>query len=61
MLLLLDCQLLDARLKLLLHLLALFELVLHVAESLGATHCVDLFLEGNDLPLLLLNLLVDAG
>ena len=61
MFLLLDRQLLDARLKLLLHLLTLFELVLHVTESLGAAHRVDLLLERKNLPLLLLNLLVDAG
>ena len=61
MLLLFNRQLLDPLLKLLLHFLALLEFVLHVAESLGAAHCVDLLLEGEDLALLLLNLLVDAG
>ena len=61
MLLLLDSQLLDALLKLLLCLLALFEFVLHVTESLGTAHRIDLFLKGQYFFFLLVNLLVDAG
>ena len=61
MLLLLNREHLDFRLELRLSSLALSELLLHVAESLCATHSINLLLERQDLFLLTLYLLVDTG
>lgn len=57
---LLDSELSNFLLKICLDSLGFFELVLHMTESLCATHCVYLFLQRQNLFLLAFNLLIYA-